>query len=292
MQIDIAPDYDNLADFIATIPDSFDRMGQLIYDGRNTLRRITAPDGRQIVVKRYKRPNPIQRVVYAITPSKARKAVNAARRLADAGFITPAPIASIEQRRHGLMDRYYFISEPTDATSLYPLLAETDHPSQELIDAVAHLVYSLHRAGILHGDLNLNNILLTPSDTTHPDNGALSNAYRPDNVSPSDPTHPDDGVPYDTNRPDNIAPSDTSAYNDKRFVLIDTNRSRFTDGLPTDRRCLANLMRLTHKRPLLRRIATAYARLRGWNPDRTATRLLRLLTRFEHRRTLRHLLRP
>lgn len=71
--------------------------------------------------------------------------------------------------------------------------------------------------------------------------------------------------------------------------LIDTNRSKF--GRMSRRRCLKNLMRVTHRRDLMSRIAGRYATLRGLDPVRTIDCIFSMLARFERNRALRHRLK-
>lgn len=68
-----------------------------------------------------------------------------------------------------------------------------------------------------------------------------------------------------------------------RFSIIDTNRSRFCQGWPSRKQCIANLVRLTHRRDLYDYLVRSYARQRGWDEQATAQEALRNLHRFEHR---------
>ena len=68
------------------------------------------------------------------------------------------------------------------------------------------------------------------------------------------------------------------------FTMIDTNRSHFCEGFPSDAQCLKNMVRLTHRRDLYEYLVRCYAALRGWDGNATAARAFRLLERFEHRR--------
>lgn len=68
------------------------------------------------------------------------------------------------------------------------------------------------------------------------------------------------------------------------FTMIDTNRSHFTQGMPTNEQCLQNMVRLTHRRDLYEDLTRRYARLRGWDEEKTAHRCLALLNRFEQRK--------
>lgn len=69
--------------------------------------------------------------------------------------------------------------------------------------------------------------------------------------------------------------------NGYHFTMIDVNRSKFCEGFPSDEQCLANMVRLTHRRDLYTDLITRYARLRGWNEKATAEKALLLLDRFE-----------
>lgn len=69
-----------------------------------------------------------------------------------------------------------------------------------------------------------------------------------------------------------------------RFDVIDTNRSHFCDGMPSDDVCLENLKRFTHRRDLYRYFISRYAHERGWNEEETVEKALRLLEKFENRK--------
>lgn len=85
----------------------------------------------------------------------------------------------------------------------------------------------------------------------------------------------------DLNLSNFLCRTETDGYH---FTMIDTNRSKFCDGFPTDEQCLKNMVRLTHRRDLYEDIVRRYARLRGWNGDITAKKALDLLDHFEKRR--------
>lgn len=72
-----------------------------------------------------------------------------------------------------------------------------------------------------------------------------------------------------------------------RLTLIDTNRSYFRKHL-TIKRKLKNLMRVTHRRDLMRHIAGRYAELQGLDPVATADKEFAMLRRFERNRRIRH----
>lgn len=71
------------------------------------------------------------------------------------------------------------------------------------------------------------------------------------------------------------------------FDMIDTNRSHFCDGWPTDKQCLENLKRFTHRRDLYEYVVRGYAQRRGWNEEETVMKAVELLDRFENRKKIR-----
>ena len=68
------------------------------------------------------------------------------------------------------------------------------------------------------------------------------------------------------------------------FTMIDINRSRFCDGMPSNEDCLKNMVRLTHRRDLYEDLIRRYALLRVWDADSTAKKALAMLDRFENRK--------
>ena len=79
---------------ILAVADNFDGVGELIFSGRNRLRRVTV-GGADVVVKRYKRFNAVRKVTRRFRPSKARRAYHNALRLIELGIKTPAPLAYV-----------------------------------------------------------------------------------------------------------------------------------------------------------------------------------------------------
>ena len=63
MKIVIHPEFADAASFIKQLPQFFEQEGELLYDSRNKVKRYKV-NGKDMVVKRYKRPNMIQRIVY------------------------------------------------------------------------------------------------------------------------------------------------------------------------------------------------------------------------------------
>lgn len=99
MKIVIHPEFADAASFIKQLPQFFEQEGELLYDSRNKVKRYKV-NGKDMVVKRYKRPNMIQRIVYTFfKKSKTERAYLFAGMLRERGFDTPHEVAYIEQRK-------------------------------------------------------------------------------------------------------------------------------------------------------------------------------------------------
>lgn len=135
--------------------------GQLLYKGRNEIRSFET-EGQTIVVKRYKRLNWINRIVYTFfRTNKARRSYENASRLRQRGFMTPHEIAYIEDKNKGLLTQVYYVCCYTNAEPIRTNLIRQKPFDKELAVAYAHFVATLHEAGVLHRDLNPTNVLYT-----------------------------------------------------------------------------------------------------------------------------------
>ncbi len=163
----IAPEYAALSDFVESLPTRFASEGVTLHDGRNTVKRFTV-GGQTLVVKRYKRPNVVQRIAYTFFErSKAERAYVFAGILRDRRISTPHEVAYIEQSSGGLLTGSYFVSEECAWPSLREALERPDF-DRTLAAALGRYLVTLHERHIAHGDLNLGNILYhTQADGTY-----------------------------------------------------------------------------------------------------------------------------
>lgn len=156
----ISKDFVQYADFLYTIPALFIKgQGEVIYCKRNEIRRFTHQD-QVFIVKRYKKANILQRLVYTFfRPTKAKRAYFFAQEFRQRGIDTPREVAYMETGSWGLFSVGYFVSLEVKGTESHLLLREVENFSHSLADAVAAHVLKMHSKGILHGDLNLSNFL-------------------------------------------------------------------------------------------------------------------------------------
>lgn len=263
----ISPDYADLGEEIALLPERFASEGSLLFAGRNEIRLMTI-GGRQLVVKRYGRLNTLRAVSYTLfSTSKASRAYRYAREMRRRGIDTPAAVAYVEIYRHGLLRDCYFVSEYTADRPLFDVLVETPAYDRRLAAEVGRFVAGMHVRGVIHGDPNLNNILYRPL-------GAGDYHFSV----------------IDTNR-SRFSGLEGAAKESKVIKdLKDFKELKDFSFFPSLSRkaCLENLKRITHRRDLLHDILTAYAEARGWDATATIAGVERHLARFERNRRRRH----
>ncbi len=159
-RIVVNPKFDKYSSLVSMIPDIFTVKGDTIYSKRNVVKRFAAEDGSNIIVKKYKVPNLIQQLSYSsFRMSKAERAYIYAIQFLQKGIETPEPIAFIETYEKGRFTDSYFVSMEDKRSSCDVLLSPQCSAREQLIDNLAHFIVSLHKKGVMHGDLNLSNIL-------------------------------------------------------------------------------------------------------------------------------------
>jgi serine/threonine protein kinase len=140
--------------------------GELVQQGsRNVLRRF-AVGGRNLVVKRFGRPNAVNRVAYTfLRKPKGQRAYEYALRMLGAGFDTPEPVAYIEYRRWGMVSDSYFVSaECTYSRRFYEFGNADVRDCEDIVRAFARYAAAFHEAGMLHRDFSPGNILFDKVD--------------------------------------------------------------------------------------------------------------------------------
>ncbi|MDR2130374.1 MAG: hypothetical protein LBP56_04295 [Odoribacteraceae bacterium] len=144
------------------IPPSFERLGEVLKKGRNEIRVIEV-EGIPLNVKSYKRPNPLNRLVYAyLRASKAQRSYDHAFRLAGAGIGTPEPVAYIVYRERLGVTRSFYISRHVAFDREFRDLKGSRPPDmEELLKAFTRFTHDLHRHHIYFLDHSPGNTLIT-----------------------------------------------------------------------------------------------------------------------------------
>ena len=159
--------YQHLEKWLERLPEDFERLGEVIYDKRNQLRIIEAPDGTLVNAKRYCVTHAVNRVVYSlgIRKPKGLRAFIYPTRLLERGISTPEPIAYIEQRRCGLLGLSYFISVQSPLRHmLYEFGDAREGTYEEMAGALGLFTAMMHDREVLHLDYSPGNILWDKDD--------------------------------------------------------------------------------------------------------------------------------
>ena len=157
--------YAHLSDLFNTIREIFAGDDHSIHKARNEL-KIIELDGIKTVVKSFKVPHLLNRIVYTyFRKSKAYKSYHNALYLEELGISTPKPIALIEFFEAGLLRESFFIAEyfAYDFTIRTPLL-EPLEDRESIFTAFAAYTYNLHKCGVWHYDYSPGNILIKRTD--------------------------------------------------------------------------------------------------------------------------------
>ena len=152
---------ESLRRFVRSLPEAFERGGEVIYRQRNEIRVFDLPDGRRVNVKRYRVPPLPLRIIYTLFRApKARRAYAYALRLREAGIETPAPLACLIERQGGLLGRSFFVSEQVDyGRDMYEFGRGGTEGREDILRAFARFTARMHEGGFLHADYSPGNIL-------------------------------------------------------------------------------------------------------------------------------------
>ncbi|MDX9813758.1 MAG: lipopolysaccharide kinase InaA family protein [Sulfurimonas sp.] len=152
-------EFKSFESFLQNIREFFDQNQNTIHKARNEIKVINH-NGLDVVVKSFKVPNILNRLIYTFfRSSKAKKSYDYALKI---GSFTPKPIGYIEFFESGLLNDSYFVSEKFDYsfTIREPLLEKNFPNKDEIFKAFARFSYSLHENEIYHLDFSPGNILI------------------------------------------------------------------------------------------------------------------------------------
>lgn len=156
-KITVNPDFENLRQFIETIPHRNEELGEVVYRARNVVFR-NDETGTPLCIKSFKIPPIYNRIAYTfLRKSKARRSYENALRLLKVGILTPAPVAYIEVYRDSLLERSYYICLMIEAQHVRAWQERRD--GEDIARNVADLLYRLHSAHIWHRDFSPGNVI-------------------------------------------------------------------------------------------------------------------------------------
>lgn len=151
--------HDKYIVFLKNIQNYFNNSTNSIHKARNEI-KIVDFNGEELVIKSFKIPNIINKIVYTFfRESKAKKSYDNSVKIID---FVPKPIGYIEFKKFGLINDSYFVSEnfKYDFTIREPLLDEKFADKEAIFKSFAKFSYELHENNIFHLDYSPGNILI------------------------------------------------------------------------------------------------------------------------------------
>lgn len=160
MKVHIDPQYEQLRGEIMKVV-AGDYVASKVYCHKRNVVEKVCMQGKEYVVKTYKRPNLFNRLVYTyLRKTKAKRAFLNAQHLLELDIETPTPVAYIEIYRKGLFSKGYFISEYVP----YHTIRETfdgktpESNDHNLKTEFMRFALALHEKKVLPLDFNSGNI--------------------------------------------------------------------------------------------------------------------------------------
>lgn len=148
---------------IREVEEYFSRKENPTIDDKRNIIRIVEYAGERYVVKSFKVPHLINRIVYRyFRDSKAKRSYENSLRLKALGVDTPDPAGYAEERSVRGLGRSYFVSAylPFDF-EIRALFADPRFPRRdEILEAFVKFAWELHEKGVYHVDFSPGNILV------------------------------------------------------------------------------------------------------------------------------------
>ena len=156
--------YQTTSEEIKTIVDRFDTIHDYVAKGdRNSIKKIELENHKIATIKSFKIPNVVNKLVYRFfRESKAQRSYDYAKKLIDLGFLTPYPIAYVEQTTATSFLNSYYFCEMVNADLTYrELVHDANWPNRtEILKQFTQFTYELHEAGIEFLDHSPGNTLI------------------------------------------------------------------------------------------------------------------------------------
>lgn len=147
-------------EFFSRLDEQVD-SGKRLKDGNSATVTLTECEGMSVVVKRYNIKNFKHLLSRCWRPSRAWRAWENAHRLKVLGIKTPQPIAVVEKRLGFLRHKAFYVAEYDPSPNALSVYAKGGEVTPQHLEDFFHLFSAMMYAGISHGDLKANNLLLT-----------------------------------------------------------------------------------------------------------------------------------
>jgi tRNA A-37 threonylcarbamoyl transferase component Bud32 len=164
----VGNEFAELKEFTVNLPHTFDRMGLVIENKRNVVKKVITSQG-TFVIKYFKGMYFFNRLAYSFfRKSKAVRSYIYSRVLNDKGIVTPAPVAWINCYNLGLLTDSYFVSVYCPHKTLREVMESfkkgDDRCKVQLLRELAAFCVRMHMTGAYHDDFSVGNILVDQTE--------------------------------------------------------------------------------------------------------------------------------
>ncbi len=137
-------------------------FSEVLQKGRNIIVKYKRSNGEEIVIKSFKSPNFINKIIYRFfRKSKAKRSFEYANVLMNKGIGTPMPIAYYECFDIIGLKESYYVSEHIKADLTFRELVQTDYPDGEnILRQFTRFSFEMHQKGIEFLDHSPGNTLI------------------------------------------------------------------------------------------------------------------------------------
>lgn len=163
-KIVVNPNYPTTTQEIEQTIKQYDTITDYVAKGdRNSIKKIKLASGKVATIKSFKIPNIVNKFVYRFfRDSKANRSYEYAKKLIDLGFLTPYPIAYVEETTALQFLNSFYFCEMVEADLTYrEMVHDINWPNRtEILKQFTHFTYRLHEAGIEFLDHSPGNTLI------------------------------------------------------------------------------------------------------------------------------------
>lgn len=160
----VNPSYNTTSQEIEHIIDRYDSITDYVAKGdRNSIKKVILANEKVATIKSFKIPNIVNKFVYRFfRESKAQRSYDYAKKLIDLGFLTPFPIAFLEEKTSLQFLKSYYICELVETDLTYrEMVHDINWPNRtEILKQFTQFTYKLHEAGIEFLDHSPGNTLI------------------------------------------------------------------------------------------------------------------------------------
>jgi tRNA A-37 threonylcarbamoyl transferase component Bud32 len=170
MKGDIHSNFITKKEQLEAIVTNFESQGKPLGDGERNTIKLFDLDTLTINVKSFKKPNLVNKVVYAyFRKSKAERSFTYANKLIEKGIGTPQPIAYFENKDViGLNESYYFSEHLNYDLTYRELVEDPNYPDHEnILRQFTAFTWKLHQNNILFKDHSPGNTLIIKNGTDY-----------------------------------------------------------------------------------------------------------------------------